>query len=54
VFLSSTTVNGRLYLRLCVLSFRTHADRVRAALGIIRAAARGVAKVGAITAGCGW
>ncbi|MEW1836772.1 aminotransferase class V-fold PLP-dependent enzyme [Nonomuraea angiospora] len=39
VFLSSTTVDGKFFLRLCVLSFRTHADRVEEALGIIRTAA---------------
>ncbi|MEV0231009.1 aminotransferase class V-fold PLP-dependent enzyme [Nonomuraea sp. NPDC050786] len=39
VYLSSTTIDGRFYLRLCVLSFRTHADRVEEALGIIRTAA---------------
>ncbi|MGI5272154.1 pyridoxal phosphate-dependent decarboxylase family protein [Nonomuraea sp. CA-218870] len=38
VFLSSTTIDGRYFLRLCVLSFRTHADRVEEALAIIRAA----------------
>ncbi|MEW9556404.1 aspartate aminotransferase family protein [Nonomuraea sp. NPDC050783] len=38
VYLSSTTIDGRFFLRLCVLSFRTHADRVEEALAIIRAA----------------
>jgi aromatic-L-amino-acid/L-tryptophan decarboxylase len=42
VFLSSTTIDGTFFLRLCVLSFRTHADRVREALGIIRTAASGM------------
>jgi aromatic-L-amino-acid decarboxylase len=32
VFLSSTRIGGRYALRLCVLSFRTHADRVRDAI----------------------
>ncbi|HXK10083.1 MAG TPA: aminotransferase class V-fold PLP-dependent enzyme [Vicinamibacteria bacterium] len=32
VFLSSTRVGGRYALRICVLSFRTHADRVRDAV----------------------
>ena len=32
VFLSSTRIGGRYALRLCVLSFRTHADRVREAV----------------------
>lgn len=37
VFLSSTRIHGEYTLRLCVLSHRTHADRVREALDIIRA-----------------
>ena len=28
VFLSGTTVNGRHVIRVCVLSFRTHRDRI--------------------------
>jgi aromatic-L-amino-acid/L-tryptophan decarboxylase len=32
VFLSSTRIRGRYVLRICVLSFRTHADRVRDAV----------------------
>jgi aromatic-L-amino-acid decarboxylase len=40
VLLSSTTVDGRLTLRLCVLSHRTHTARLREALAIITAAAR--------------
>jgi aromatic-L-amino-acid/L-tryptophan decarboxylase len=32
VFLSSTRLRGRYTLRICVLSFRTHADRVRDAV----------------------
>jgi aromatic-L-amino-acid decarboxylase len=32
VFLSSTRMDGRYVLRLCVLSFRTHEDRVREAV----------------------
>jgi aromatic-L-amino-acid decarboxylase len=32
VFLSSTRIRGRYALRICVLSFRTHADRVRDAV----------------------
>jgi len=32
VFLSSTRVRGRHTLRICVLSFRTHDDRVREAV----------------------
>ena len=40
VFLSSTTMGGRYVLRLCVLSFRTHADRVRDAVAAIKEEAR--------------
>jgi aromatic-L-amino-acid/L-tryptophan decarboxylase len=36
VFLSSTSLNGRLTLRLCVLSHRTHAGHVHEAVSIIR------------------
>jgi aromatic-L-amino-acid decarboxylase len=36
VFLSSTRMNGRYVLRICVLSFRTHADRVRDAVEALR------------------
>jgi len=39
VFLSSTRLEGRYFLRLCVLSFRTHAERVEAALQDVAAAA---------------
>lgn len=41
VYLSSTQIGGRTYIRICVLSFRTHADRVTAAVDLVRAAARG-------------
>jgi aromatic-L-amino-acid decarboxylase len=37
VFLSSTVIGGRQVVRLCVLSFRTHQDRVREAVETIRA-----------------
>ena len=40
VFLSSTRLDGRHALRLCVLSFRTHADRVRDAVLALREEAR--------------
>jgi aromatic-L-amino-acid decarboxylase len=43
VYLTSTIVRGRVVLRVCVLSFRTHRDRVEAALADIRA---GLAEVG--------
>jgi len=36
VFLSSTTIGGRFVLRICVLSFRTHRDRVEEAVAAIR------------------
>ena len=37
VFLTATTLDNRYVLRLCVLSFRTHLERVQAALEDIRA-----------------
>jgi aromatic-L-amino-acid decarboxylase len=37
VFLSGTLLDGRFVLRLCVLSFRTHAERVQQALADLRA-----------------
>jgi aromatic-L-amino-acid decarboxylase len=40
VFLSSTRIGGRYALRICVLSFRTHADRVREAVEALREEAR--------------
>ncbi len=40
VFLSSTIVEGRFVLRACILSFRTHRDRIEEAAAIIRDAAR--------------
>lgn len=39
VFLSSTRIDGTYWLRLCVLSHRTHRDRITEAIDIIRAAA---------------
>ena len=38
VFLTGTMVGGRFIIRICVLSFRTHRDRMEAALEDIRAA----------------
>lgn len=38
VFLSGTLLRGRFVLRICVLSFRTHLERVQAALEDVRAA----------------
>jgi aromatic-L-amino-acid/L-tryptophan decarboxylase len=39
-FLSSTRIDGQYTLRLCVLCHRTHADRIREAVDIIRRTAR--------------
>ena len=36
VFLTATTLGGRFVLRICVLSFRTHLDRMRTAVADIR------------------
>jgi len=36
VFLSGTQLGGRFVLRICVLSFRTHADRIDAAVTAVR------------------
>ena len=45
VFLSSSTIGGRYVLRICVLSFRTHADRVRDAVTGLKEEARRLAGV---------
>jgi aromatic-L-amino-acid decarboxylase len=42
VYLTGTTVGGQFLLRICVLSFRTHRDRMEDGLEDIRAAAREV------------
>jgi aromatic-L-amino-acid decarboxylase len=42
VFLTATTLGGRFVIRICVLSFRTHLDRMRQALEDIREAVREV------------
>src|SRR5918995_1250074 len=47
VFISSTLVEGRVTLRLCIITFRTHRDRVAEAVDIVREAAV------AVTAGRG-
>ncbi len=39
VYLTGTTLDGRFVLRICVLSFRTHIDRMHEALANIRTAA---------------
>jgi aromatic-L-amino-acid decarboxylase len=44
VVLSSTVAGGRFTLRLCILSHRTHRDRLEEALDIIAAASRRVAR----------
>lgn len=43
VFMSSTRLDGRFTLRLCVLSHRTHRDRVAEAVAAVREAAQAVA-----------
>jgi aromatic-L-amino-acid decarboxylase len=40
VFLSSTMIGGRFVIRACIVSHRTHRDRIEEALDIIRQAAR--------------
>ena len=40
VFLSSTSIGGRYVLRICVLSFRTHRDRVHEAVTAMREESR--------------
>jgi aromatic-L-amino-acid/L-tryptophan decarboxylase len=40
VFLSSTLIEGRFVIRACILSHRTHRDRIEEAVEIIRSAAR--------------
>jgi aromatic-L-amino-acid decarboxylase len=44
VFLSSTRIGGRYVLRICVLSFRTHEDRIRDAVTALREEARAIAR----------
>jgi aromatic-L-amino-acid decarboxylase len=39
VFMSSTTIDGRFVIRACIVSHRTHRDRVEEAVDIIRTAA---------------
>lgn len=53
VYLSSTTIRDRVHLRICVLSVRTHADRVQEAVAIVRAAAAELSTALAGTAGTG-
>ncbi len=42
VYLTSTMLGGRFVIRICVLSFRTHRNRVQAALDDIRSAVSGL------------
>ena len=41
VFLSSTVIDGRFVLRACILSHRTHRDRIDECIDIVRRAAAG-------------
>jgi aromatic-L-amino-acid decarboxylase len=43
VFLSSTVIGGRFTIRACIVSHRTHQDRIEEAVSIIRRAARDLA-----------
>jgi aromatic-L-amino-acid decarboxylase len=36
VYLSSTTIAGKFWLRIAIMSFRTHEDRIREALAIVQ------------------
>jgi aromatic-L-amino-acid decarboxylase len=47
VYLTGTLLRGRFTVRICVLSFRTHGDRMEMALEDIRAAAAEIGKFGA-------
>ena len=38
VFLTPTTLNGQYVIRICVLHFRTHEDRMRECIDLIREA----------------
>ena len=43
VFLSSTTIDGRYLLRACIVSHRTHGDRIDECIDIVRNAAADLA-----------
>jgi hypothetical protein len=45
VHLSSTRLGGRLFLRLCVLSFRSHEAEVEAAVAELKAVAKSLGLV---------
>src|SRR5690606_22416183 len=44
ILLSSTRIGGRFVIRACILSHRTHRDRVEEAVDIIRSAVAGLAE----------
>jgi aromatic-L-amino-acid decarboxylase len=46
VFLSSTMIDGRFTIRACIVSHRTHRDRIDEALGIIRRSAEELVEEG--------
>jgi aromatic-L-amino-acid decarboxylase len=46
VFLTAATVRGRFFIRICVLSFRTHRDRIDACLEDLRA---GLARLSSVS-----
>jgi aromatic-L-amino-acid decarboxylase len=46
VYMSSTTIDGRYLIRICVVSFRTHADRMQDAVEGLIEEARGLAREG--------
>ena len=48
VFLSSTTLLGQVWIRMCVLSFRTHQEHVAAAISDIRAEAADILALGSV------
>jgi aromatic-L-amino-acid decarboxylase len=48
VYLSSTTIGGRHVIRACIVSHRTHRDRIDEAIEIIRSAARSAAAARAV------
>ncbi len=48
VHMTATTLEGKFVIRICVLSFRTHLDRIRAALEDIRAAAQELQQPGSL------
>jgi aromatic-L-amino-acid decarboxylase len=50
VFLSSTEIGGRFVIRACIVSHRTHRDRIEEAAEIIRSSARDLEREGVVTA----